>query len=40
VASWGIAFTVIAALTLIGPPVLLRFVQTKPAGPVAARNDG
>jgi len=26
VASWGIGFTVIAALTLIGPPVLLRLV--------------
>ena len=26
VASWGIGFTVIAALTLIGPPVLMRLV--------------
>ena len=40
VASWGIAFTVIAALTLIGPVALLRLVEMEPAGPVSARSGG
>lgn len=37
-ASWGIAFTVIAALTLIGPPVLLRMVAAESASLTAARE--
>ncbi|MBE9556908.1 MAG: MFS transporter [Proteobacteria bacterium] len=36
VASWGIGFAVIAALTLIGPPVLLRLVGRETPAPVMA----
>ncbi|MDH3228161.1 MAG: MFS transporter [Alphaproteobacteria bacterium] len=35
VASWGIAFTVIAVLTMIGPPVLLRLVGKEGAEAVS-----
>ncbi len=36
VGSWGIAFVVIAALTLIGPPVLLRLVDAEKPAPARA----
>jgi MFS family permease len=39
VASWGIAFTVIAALTLIGPPVLLRLVRGEGGEPAPASAE-